>query len=85
MSDGDLQKNECQRALNELYAYLDQELTEETRASIAVHIEECGPCINVFDFHQELKQLVARCCTTEVPSALKAKILTEIQRSEPGQ
>lgn len=74
-------QQDCSSALAELYQFLDMELTAENKSAIAAHLDACGPCVEVFDFHVELKALVARCCTTEVPSELRARILAELDRS----
>ncbi|HET8929460.1 MAG TPA: mycothiol system anti-sigma-R factor, partial [Acidimicrobiales bacterium] len=62
---------DCGTALRELYSYLDGEITVERREDIRVHIEECAPCLDAFDFEVELRQLVARTCQCEAPDALR--------------
>ena len=48
--------NNCDEALEELYGYLDGELTEERRALIGAHIDDCTPCFDAFDFETSLFQ-----------------------------
>jgi len=65
---------DCNDALHELYEFLDGELTEERRANITHHLTDCSPCLETFDFQQELKMVISSKCRDEVPEALKAKI-----------
>ncbi len=69
---------DCQDALRDLYRYLDGEITEERRARIRVHIEECGPCLDAFDFEVDLRRLVARTCSTEAPDSLRSRVAQAI-------
>src|SRR5215471_12541265 len=66
--------SDCNEALHELYEFLDGELTDERRALIAHHLDLCSPCLEVFDFHAELRSVVARRCQERVPDDLMARI-----------
>ena len=66
---------DCERALAEVYTYLDQELTEETRSQIASHLESCNPCFEAFDFEAELRMVIAtKSQSVEVPETLRIRI-----------
>lgn len=65
---------DCAAALDELYTYLDGELTDETRSVIARHLSDCNPCLEVFDFEAELRIVVQSKCRDEVPESLRLKI-----------
>ncbi len=71
-------KSDCTDALEDLYRYLDGELTAERRARIAEHLEACGPCLSAFAFEQELKVVVSRCGETEVPAELRDRVAQAI-------
>ncbi len=73
---------DCGSALRDLYGYLDGEITEERRAGIRVHIEECGPCLEAFDFEVELRQLVARTCQCDAPDALRERVAQALRECE---
>ncbi len=64
----------CDDALHQLYIFLDGELTPERRARIEVHLNGCNPCLEAFDFHAELRMVIAKKCQDEVPPALLARI-----------
>jgi len=70
---------ECQDALDELYGFLDGELTEERRFAIQRHLDECQPCAEPYDFEAELRAVVRRKCQEQVPNALIAKIRTALE------
>ncbi len=72
--------DQCLEALRELYSFLDGELTEERRGAIRGHLDECGGCVEAFDFEVELRQVVSRCCReTEVPQDLRLRIAEAIE------
>ena len=83
--------DECQRALAELYHYLDGHLTLERRTIISAHIDLCSPCLQAYSFETELRAVVAQRCRDEVPESLKMRIaevirteiLTEIEIVDP--
>jgi mycothiol system anti-sigma-R factor len=70
--------HDCDDALHELYHYLDGELTAERRQQIQEHLESCPPCFEGFDFEAELRIVVARKCTDQVPDALRQRIADAI-------
>jgi mycothiol system anti-sigma-R factor len=65
----------CQEAVHTLYHFLDGELTEATRIHIQQHLDECGPCLEAFDFEAELRIIIAKKCKERVPDELKARIV----------
>ena len=66
---------DCNETLRELEAFLDSELSEETHVAIRSHLEQCPDCLQAFDFHAELKIVVAqKCRSDEMPAGLLAKI-----------
>jgi mycothiol system anti-sigma-R factor len=71
--------SDCNDALHELYGFLDGELTEDRRAAIQRHLDECQPCAEPYDFEAELRALVRRKCQEQVPEALMIKIRTALE------
>jgi mycothiol system anti-sigma-R factor len=66
--------SDCQDSLHELYRYLDGELTDDRRAVIQHHLDECQPCAEPYDFEAELRGVIRRKCQEQVPDALVAKV-----------
>ncbi len=80
-------KSECQEAIHTLYHFLDGELTIQRREEIALHLHECSPCLDAFDFEAELKLVIARKCRDQVPDALRERVyraLKEASGMPPG-
>jgi len=66
---------DCNDTLRELESFLDDELTDGAREVIHSHLEGCPDCLQAFDFHAELKQVIAaKCQNDEMPPGLLAKI-----------
>ena len=68
------QHSDCQEALQELYVFLDGELTVDKREHIRVHLEDCNPCLERYDFEAELRMVISAKCKESVPESLKDKV-----------
>lgn len=65
----------CAETLKELDTFLDSELSDAARQTIRHHLDGCPDCLSAFDFHAELKQVVAKKCQeNEMPADLLSKI-----------
>lgn len=65
----------CTETLRELDLFLDDELSDRARSTIRQHLDGCPDCLGAFDFHAELKQVVAvKCQNDEMPPGLLARI-----------
>ena len=64
----------CQPSLEELYNYMDGFLDDERRASLQSHLNACGGCGNLYDFHTELRHLVGRKCQTDLPEGMQQRV-----------
>lgn len=74
---------DCADALRQIYHYLDGELTDEKREAIAVHLGDCSPCADGFDFEVELSRLVASKCQVTPPPDLRERIALAITKLDP--
>jgi mycothiol system anti-sigma-R factor len=67
--------SDCAQTLHELDVFLDGELSDHQRDAIRHHLDGCMDCLGAFDFHAELKTVVARKCNNdEMPPDLLGKI-----------
>jgi mycothiol system anti-sigma-R factor len=66
--------DDCNETLRELESFLDGELDQEALATIRTHLEGCLDCYQAFDFHAELKAVIAAKCREEMPPGLLARI-----------
>ena len=71
----------CAEALQELYTFLDGELTVEKREHIRHHLDDCNPCLEAFDFEAELRIVISAKCKEAVPQDLKDKILRALEEA----
>jgi mycothiol system anti-sigma-R factor len=74
----------CEEALHELYTFLDGELTEAKRVRITTHLNDCSPCLEVFDFEAELRLVVKHKCRDEVPESLRLRVAERIMAFDLG-
>ena len=74
---------DCGEALQELYTFLDGELTIERRAAISEHLDRCHDCIEAYDFEAELKIVIAQKCREEVPDHLRQRIASALKDLDP--
>ena len=75
---------DCSESIQELYTFLDGELTIERRRHIELHLDGCQDCYEAFDFEAELRIVISTRCREEVPDQLRARVadaLREIQDS----
>ena len=75
---------DCDDTLHELYSFLDGELTDQRRALIQRHLEDCPPCWEKYDFEAELKIVIARKCQDTLPPELVQRIRAALE-SEAGR
>lgn len=68
----------CDDALNELYTFLDGELTSAKRGLIQQHLDDCTPCIEAYDFESELRHVISQKCRDTVPDDLRQRIADAI-------
>ncbi len=65
---------DCEETLHELYAYLDGELGSVARHSVQEHLDSCLDCLQAFDFHAELRMVIAQKCRDDVPPGLLDRV-----------
>lgn len=66
---------DCEKALRELDTFLDGELSDATRTAIHDHLDGCPDCLSAFDFHAELKSVIAqKCQKDEMPPGLLSRL-----------
>ncbi|MGH9022484.1 MAG: mycothiol system anti-sigma-R factor [Acidimicrobiia bacterium] len=75
---------DCTEAIEQLYRYLDGELTEATRVAIVQHLDWCPPCFQIVGFEAELRRVVAQRCRDEVPFELQVRVARAIGIELPG-
>jgi len=64
----------CREALQNMYEYLDGELTSPKREHVQLHLDDCIPCLEAFEFEAELKAVISSRCRDEVPAELYSRV-----------
>jgi len=65
----------CSETIKELDVFLDGELSESQRDAVRHHLDGCMDCLGAFDFHAELKIVIAaKCNNDEMPPGLLSRI-----------
>ena len=75
-------KPDCTASLEELYTFLDGELTMERREHIRSHLEGCQNCYEAFDFEAELRIVVSTKCRDEVPDSLRNRVAEALKQAQ---
>jgi len=79
VSCGNPHETDCREVIAEVYLYLDLECSEERRATIKRHLDECSPCLREYGIEHEVKALVARCCGDErAPAELRERLRSKL-------
>ena len=73
---------DCNETLREIYEYLDGELTNDEKARLRHHLEECQPCFEAFDFEAELREVIRKRCTESVPNSLRDKVRLALEQAD---
>ncbi len=66
---------DCNDTIRELEVFLDGELSDDSRKAIHAHLDGCPDCLQAFDFHAELRLVIAaKCRNDEMPLGLLSRI-----------
>lgn len=85
MADADADNElDCNAVVEELYTFLDGELTAGRRVQIERHFTGCVDCHEVVEFHASLKMTISEKCRDDVPDALRSRIYDALRRAESG-
>ena len=73
----------CNDAVEQIYVYLDEEMTFFRRMRVRWHLRRCHDCCGAFDFEEGVKQMVREKSKTEPPAELIDRLRT-LLREEAG-
>lgn len=74
--------NNCDKALTNLYAFLDAELDGVSAQEIRTHVEECHSCDGPYSFEKKLLAIVKERLCEDPPSDFFDR-LRELLAAEP--
>ncbi|MEX2476695.1 anti-sigma factor [Marinobacter sp.] len=64
----------CEVVIERLFAYLDRELDESTRAEIDRHLHRCHDCFSRKEFETRLREKVMASSTEKAPDHLRRRV-----------
>jgi mycothiol system anti-sigma-R factor len=79
MSNSNCEGPDCEKALENLYLFIDQEIDTASCAEIQTHIDQCTDCLSEYDLERVVKSLVSRSCSEVAPEVLREKVLFSIR------
>ncbi len=72
----------CRAALQQLWAYLDEELSPEMMASVRTHLELCARCYPEYDLEKAFLQAIADCQVARcAPDELRRKVMGALKQA----
>ncbi len=77
----------CDEAIEQIYFYLDGEMTWYKRTRVRRHLRRCGDCASAFDFETRFKEVVRNKGMEHPPPELIDRLRTflrEHRTDEPG-
>ncbi len=66
----------CSEAVDQLWAYLEQELTAEHRARIEQHLAFCRRCCGELEFARELRRFLSDAARPQLPSDVERRLVS---------
>ena len=69
-------KPTCAKATEQVYLYLDNEMSRFRYWRVRRHLKKCPPCCSKFDFEAEFKQVVRRKAQEPAPPELIDRLRT---------
>jgi mycothiol system anti-sigma-R factor len=74
---------DCQAAADRLHELIDQELTPEIEAAVQHHLDECAPCMAVYEFEQGFRRFMSlKMQSVEMPRDLKTRITQKLSEEK---
>ncbi|MBA3288213.1 MAG: mycothiol system anti-sigma-R factor [Acidimicrobiia bacterium] len=75
---------DCDDTLRELQTFLDGELSDDAVGTMQAHLDGCPDCLQAFDFHAELRSVIAAKCHDALPPGLLARLEQCLQADIDG-
>ena len=79
MTSSNCEGPDCEKALENLYLFIDNEIDTASESEIRTHIDECTSCLTEYDLERVVKSLVSRSCSEVAPDVLRQKVLISIR------
>ena len=77
--------SDCDKARDQLYVYLDSEITWWRRITVRRHLRRCVDCTDGFDFEMQLKTRIRQDCIDELPPELMSRVWSFIDEEQEAE
>lgn len=75
-------QGDCERAMRQLFDYLDEELTDERMGQVREHLMSCSRCLPHHDFEQTFLEALASTRVEHVmPPELRGRVLGALRQA----
>ena len=71
---------DCERALSQLFEFIDRELPDDRRAEMQHHLHTCKSCFSRFEFERRLKEKLGGLGKGEPSSNISDRITKLLSR-----
>jgi len=65
---------DCMEITARLEQYVDRELSSDEAAEVQSHLDQCPPCLRIYQFETGMRRLVRRACSEAAPPSLVTRI-----------
>ncbi len=72
----------CREAVEQLWAYIDGELSEDQQEQVHEHLVACNGCYPYYDFQKAFRAFLRRSSKETVPPALRRRIFLRLLAEE---
>jgi anti-sigma factor (TIGR02949 family) len=79
---------DCSAVMQQLWAYLDEELGPERMTQVRTHLALCAQCYPYYDFEKAFLEAIADCrCTTCAPYDVRCHVMDALRSAgfTPGE
>ena len=73
---------DCQQVVQQLWDYLDGELTDEKMTEVRAHLKACKGCFPHFDFEEAFLEAVRKSrAEVSCPEEVRRKVMAKLRRA----
>lgn len=71
--------DDCDALLRTIADLLHGELDPAQTAELREHLDSCPPCFETADFQAQLRQMIAKRCTEQVPDDFRTRLVARLR------
>ena len=68
----------CHEVMAQLWAYIDDELTQERMQQVRAHLEMCGRCYPQYNFHRTFVKFIGALRTSQLPKGARRRVFQRL-------